>query len=120
VLRPYESVDEALADSYPAAVDLTLRMHDAAAQLDALHEGMTRFLESLNRPPSDKWRMLFELAVSEIAANIIEHARPRRSTSTSASRPEPSSPSSRTPAAAGRARPAPPTSSISSWSEVAA
>ena len=76
VLRPYESVDEALADSYPAAVDLTLRMHDAAAQLDALHEGMSKFLESLSQPPSDKWRMLFELAVSEIAANIIEHARP--------------------------------------------
>jgi serine/threonine-protein kinase RsbW len=76
VLRPYESVDEAISDSYPAAVDMTLRMHDPAAQLDALHEGMSNFLDSLTQPPSDKWRMLFELAISEIAANIIEHARP--------------------------------------------
>jgi anti-anti-sigma factor len=76
VLKPYESVDEALADAPPAAVDLALGMHDPAAQLDALHEGLSRFLESLSRPPPDEWRMLFELAVSEIAANIIEHARP--------------------------------------------
>jgi anti-sigma regulatory factor (Ser/Thr protein kinase) len=66
VLKPYESVDEALA----------LRMSDPSAQLDALHEGLSNFLDSLFKPPSPEWRMLFELAVSEIAANIIEHARP--------------------------------------------
>jgi anti-anti-sigma factor len=76
VLRPYESVDEALADVPPTAVDLAMRMHDPAAQLDALHEGLSKFLDGLSQPPSDEWRMMFELAVSEIAANIIEHARP--------------------------------------------
>jgi anti-anti-sigma factor len=76
VLKPYESVDEALADAPPIAVELALRMSDPAAQLDALHEGLTNFLDSLFKPPPPEWRMLFELAVSEIAANIIEHARP--------------------------------------------
>jgi len=76
VLKPYESVDDALADAPPTSVDLALRMQDPAAQLDALHEGLRRFLDSLAHPPAAQWRLMFELAVSEIAANIIEHARP--------------------------------------------
>jgi len=76
VLKPYDSVAEALADSPPGAIDLTLSMRDPAAQLDAVHEALARFLDSLTDPPADKWRMLFELAIAEVAANIIEHARP--------------------------------------------
>lgn len=76
VLRPYGSIDEALADFQPEAVDITLRMHDPTSQLDAVHEALQRFMEQLTRPPAAEWRTMFELAVSEIAANIIEHARP--------------------------------------------
>ncbi|MBO0682366.1 MAG: ATP-binding protein [Candidatus Dormibacteraeota bacterium] len=58
------------------AVDLTLPMNDPTSLLDALHEAVQRFLDRLRMPPADEWRMLFELAVSEIAANIVEHVRP--------------------------------------------
>ena len=37
---------------------------------------MTRFWKRLAPPPDDAWRMRFELAVAEVAANVIEHARP--------------------------------------------
>lgn len=58
------------------AVDLTLVMSDPTSQLDAVHEALHRFLEQLQRPPAQEWQMMFELAVSEIAANLIEHVRP--------------------------------------------
>ena len=47
-----------------------------ADHLGVVHETLSRFWQELQSPPGDEWRMLFELAVSEIAANIIEHARP--------------------------------------------
>jgi serine/threonine-protein kinase RsbW len=37
---------------------------------------MARFWPRLLPQPSEEWKMLFELAVAEIAANIIEHSRP--------------------------------------------
>ena len=58
------------------ALEITLRMNDPPSLLDALHQAIRRFLEQLRMPPADEWRMMFELAVSEIAANIVEHVRP--------------------------------------------
>src|SRR6266700_363368 len=46
----------------------------ASGQLDAVHEILGRFWPGLSEPPDDRWRLLF--AVSEIAANIVEHAQP--------------------------------------------
>ncbi|MBO0838782.1 MAG: ATP-binding protein, partial [Actinobacteria bacterium] len=57
-------------------VHVTLRMTDPTSQLDAVHEALQRFLEQLKRPPAHEWQLMFELAVSEIAANVIEHVRP--------------------------------------------
>jgi serine/threonine-protein kinase RsbW len=51
-----------------------------ADHLGVVHETLTRFWQEVESPPGDEWRMLFELAVSEIAANIVEHARPQRMT----------------------------------------
>lgn len=58
------------------SVDVALRMSDPASQLDALHRTLKGFLDQLRLPPAVEWRIKFELAVAEIAANIIEHARP--------------------------------------------
>src|SRR5438477_2759464 len=44
--------------------------------LDVVHEMLARFWGQLAVAPGDEWRMLFEIAVSEIAANIVEHAQP--------------------------------------------
>jgi serine/threonine-protein kinase RsbW len=49
----------------------------APESLQLVHEAVTRFWEQLGNPPADDWRMLFELAVAEVAANIVEHARPQ-------------------------------------------
>jgi serine/threonine-protein kinase RsbW len=48
----------------------------ASDHLDAVHETLGRFWPGLSEPPDDRWRLLFEVAVSEIAANIVEHAQP--------------------------------------------
>ncbi len=48
----------------------------ASDHLDAVHETLGRFWSGLPTPPDERWRLLFEVAVSEIAANIVEHARP--------------------------------------------
>jgi serine/threonine-protein kinase RsbW len=48
-----------------------------AEQLGEVHHAMARFWQGLDPMPAADWRMRFELAVSEIAANIIEHARPQ-------------------------------------------
>ncbi len=68
-------------DNTSSSPELPVRvvvMCEATAEhLDAVHEGLARFWEELDPPQSDEWRMLFELAVSEVAANIVEHARPR-------------------------------------------
>ncbi len=48
----------------------------ATNHLDAVHETLGRFWTGLSAPPDERWRLLFEVAVSEIAANIVEHAHP--------------------------------------------
>jgi serine/threonine-protein kinase RsbW len=50
--------------------------------LDAVHRTITRFWGRFSNPPEDRWRMLFELAVAEVAANILEHALPPQMTFT--------------------------------------
>jgi serine/threonine-protein kinase RsbW len=45
-------------------------------QLDTVHDTLDRFWEGIGAVPDERWRMLFEVAVSEIAANIMEHAHP--------------------------------------------
>jgi serine/threonine-protein kinase RsbW len=44
--------------------------------LEAVHGALARFWSLLHEPPDEKWRLLFEIAVAEIAANIVEHANP--------------------------------------------
>jgi serine/threonine-protein kinase RsbW len=60
-----------LAESMSA----TKTVPDATARLDAVHETMERFWRRLGEAAAEDWKMLFELAVCEIAANIVEHAR---------------------------------------------
>jgi serine/threonine-protein kinase RsbW len=48
----------------------------SANHLDVIHEAMARFWASMPDPPGERWQLLLEVAVSEIAANILEHARP--------------------------------------------
>ena len=48
----------------------------ASEHLEAVHATLARFWTGLERPPDEQWRLLFEVAVSEIAANIVEHAHP--------------------------------------------
>ncbi|SRR6266487_2182978 len=48
----------------------------ASDHLDAVHATLARFWGGLSTPPDEQWRLRFEVAVSEIAANIVEHARP--------------------------------------------
>jgi PAS domain S-box-containing protein len=57
-------------------VVLELRAAAAAEQLDLIHGALARFWDGLRPLPAEEWRMLFELAVAEVAANVIEHARP--------------------------------------------
>jgi serine/threonine-protein kinase RsbW len=44
--------------------------------LEAVHSALARFWSLVQDPPDEKWRLLFEIAVAEIAANIVEHAGP--------------------------------------------
>jgi serine/threonine-protein kinase RsbW len=44
--------------------------------LEAVHSALARFWSLLDRAPDEQWRLLFEIAVAEIAANIVEHASP--------------------------------------------
>src|SRR5256884_4079781 len=48
----------------------------ASEHLEAVHATLARFWTGLERPPDEQWRLLFEVAVSEIAANIVQHAHP--------------------------------------------
>jgi serine/threonine-protein kinase RsbW len=59
----------------PMSATSTATVPDASARLDAVHETMDRFWRQLGEAAADDWKMLFELAVCEIAANIVEHAR---------------------------------------------
>src|SRR5215472_14508415 len=45
-----------------------------ADHLDVIHETLAQFWLSLPNPPDERWQLLLEVAVSEIAANILEHA----------------------------------------------
>ncbi|HEY4027860.1 MAG TPA: ATP-binding protein [Candidatus Dormibacteraeota bacterium] len=44
--------------------------------LEAVHSTLARFWSLLQDPPDEQWRLRFEIAVAEIAANIVEHASP--------------------------------------------
>ena len=74
VFRPFGSVEEALS-GVAASAEEVVEADASAEALGAIHEGLRRFWGSVP-VADDQWRMMFELAVSEIAANILEHARP--------------------------------------------
>lgn len=44
--------------------------------LDVVHATLARLWQGLAEPPPERWRMFFEIAVAEVAANIVEHAVP--------------------------------------------
>ena len=48
--------------------------------LDEVHAALERMWERTRPPADDVFRMLFDTAVAEVAANILEHARPDRGT----------------------------------------
>lgn len=48
----------------------------AEACLDIVHGALERFWSHVQPPATDTFRMLFSTAVAEVAANILEHARP--------------------------------------------
>src|SRR6266513_2836952 len=59
-----------------AAPDQGVECLTSSGHLDAVHDALARFWVLLYDPPDEHWRLLFEVAVSEIAANIVEHAKP--------------------------------------------
>jgi serine/threonine-protein kinase RsbW len=61
-----------------AGIELRTHVRSSASmdQLDQIHDALARFWSRLGSAPEEVWRMLFELAVAEVAANVIEHARP--------------------------------------------
>jgi anti-sigma B factor antagonist len=76
VLRPYEAVEEASRYAGPE-LSVLVSCDATAEHLGVVHEALARFWRRMGAPPSPDWRLRFELAVSEVAANIIEHARPQ-------------------------------------------
>jgi PAS domain S-box-containing protein len=56
--------------------DVSIECVAVPEELETIHRAMAGFWLRLEPRPDDDWRMRFELAVSEVAANIIEHARP--------------------------------------------
>jgi serine/threonine-protein kinase RsbW len=50
--------------------------------LEAVHRTLARFWRGFGSAPDERWRMLFEIAVAEVAANILEHALPPQITFT--------------------------------------
>jgi serine/threonine-protein kinase RsbW len=60
----------------PARPRVAVRCSATSAGLNRVHEAMARFWPRLRPQPPEEWKLLFELAVAEIAANIIEHSRP--------------------------------------------
>jgi serine/threonine-protein kinase RsbW len=63
------------AESCDDAMSATVVSPEASARLDSVHYTLEGFWQRLGESAADEWKMLFELAVCEIAANIIEHAR---------------------------------------------
>jgi serine phosphatase RsbU (regulator of sigma subunit)/anti-sigma regulatory factor (Ser/Thr protein kinase) len=59
-----------------AAPEVIIDCEAIPEQLDRVHEALAQFWLGLGSRPGDTSRMLFELAVAEVAANIIEHGRP--------------------------------------------
>jgi serine/threonine-protein kinase RsbW len=55
---------------------VTVTCPGTAQGLDATHQALADFWLRLHTPPEEMWRVRFELAISEVAANIIEHAKP--------------------------------------------
>ncbi len=55
---------------------MAVRCCATSAGLSRVHEALSRFWPRLMPQPTEEWKLLFELAVAEIAANIIEHSRP--------------------------------------------
>ena len=53
----------------------TTTSSEASTRLDSVHYALEGFWQRLGESAAEDWKMLFELAVCEIAANIIEHAR---------------------------------------------
>jgi serine/threonine-protein kinase RsbW len=53
----------------------TVVSREARTRLDSVHYALEGFWNRLGESAPEDWKMLFELAVCEIAANIIEHAR---------------------------------------------
>ena len=53
-----------------------------ADHLEAVHRTMAKFWDGFDPPLDERWRMLFEIAVAEVAANILEHALPPQITLT--------------------------------------
>jgi anti-sigma B factor antagonist len=76
VLRPYETIEDAMPGT-GAAQEVEVWCDADGDQLASVHEALARFWEEMEAPPADAWRMRFEVAVSEIAANIVEHAQAR-------------------------------------------
>ena len=58
------------------ACQVTIGYEAEGRNLDLVHETLARFWRRLPALPDERWRMLFELAVLEVEANIVEHARP--------------------------------------------
>ena len=57
------------------AMSATMTASEAATRLDSVHYTLEGFWHRLGESAAEDWKMLFELAVCEIAANILEHAR---------------------------------------------
>jgi len=73
VLRPYESLEEALPGP-GTGHQVEVWCDSNGDQLALVHDALARFWAEMESPPAEAWRMRFEVAVSEIAANIVEHA----------------------------------------------
>lgn len=48
----------------------------ADVSLDVVHQALSRLWLRIEPPEDELFRMLFDTAVAEVAANILEHARP--------------------------------------------
>ena len=57
------------------AMSATTTSSEASTRLDSVHYALEGFWQRLGESAAEEWKLLFELAVCEIAANIIEHAR---------------------------------------------
>ena len=56
--------------------EIAVRCAAAPAALVRVHEAIALLWQRTCPAPAHDWRRRFELAVAEVAANIIEHARP--------------------------------------------